>query len=118
MPLSTPCVKSVKLLDMRLKQSSRCALKKERIATPVKGGKSRAPASVDREVQLLSRIFNLAIERGEFQTNPCKGSSFFANHNQVTRYLSYEDEEKLMPFLTGSRAHVMRLVIPATCLRA
>ena len=36
-------------------------------------GTQRAPASVDRELQLLSRIFSLAVERGLMQTNPCKG---------------------------------------------
>ena len=88
--------------------------KKERIAAPVKGGKNRAPASVDREVQLLSRIFNLAIERGEVQTNPCKGVKLLCKYNQVTRYLSYEDEEKLMPFLTGSRAHIRDILTIST----
>lgn len=88
--------------------------KKERAATPLKCGKRRAPASVDRETQLLSRIFNLAIERCEIQTNPCKGVKLLCKYNQVTRYLSYEDEEKLMPFLTGSRAHVRNILTIST----
>ena len=79
--------------------------KKERIASLNRHGKRRAPASVDREVQLLSRIFNLAIERGEIQSNPCRGVKLLCKYNQVTRYLSYDEEEKLMPYLTGCRAH-------------
>ena len=58
--------------------------KKERIARPIKSGKRRAPASVDREVQLLSRIFNLAIERGEIQANPYKEVKLLCKYNQVT----------------------------------
>lgn len=88
--------------------------KKERIATPLKCGKRRAPASVDREIQLLSRIFNLAIERGEIHTNPCKGVKLLRKYKQVTRYLSYEDEEKLLPFLTGQRAHIRDILTIST----
>jgi hypothetical protein len=35
-------------------------------------GEVRAPASVDRELQLLSRIFSLAIEGSLIDGNPCK----------------------------------------------
>jgi len=69
-------------------------------------GINRAPASVDRELQLLSRIFSLAIERGEVRDNPCKGVKLLAVNNQVTRYLTPEQEEKLMTVLTGRRAHL------------
>jgi len=68
--------------------------------------KSRAPASADRELQLLSRIFNLAIERGEIRENPCKGVKLLAASNQITRYLTPEQEEKLMLVLTGRRTHL------------
>jgi integrase len=57
-------------------------------------------------MQLLSRIFNLAIERGEIRDNPCKGVKLLSVGNQVTRYLSPEEEEKLMRVLTGRRAHL------------
>lgn len=80
--------------------------KKARSLSYVSEDKLRAPASVDREIQLLSRIFNLAIERALIQSNPCKGVRLLAKYNQTTRYLSYEEEEKLMPFLTGCRAHL------------
>lgn len=88
--------------------------KKERITTPLKSGKCHAPASVDREIQLLSRIFNMAIERGEIQNNPCKGVKLLCKYNQVTRYLSYEEEEKLLPYLTGSCAHVRYILTIST----
>jgi integrase len=88
--------------------------KKQRAATPIKCGKRRAPASVDREIQLLSRTFNLAIEGGELQANPCKGVKLLCKYNQVTRYLSYEDEVKLMPFLTGARAHIRDILTIST----
>jgi integrase len=80
--------------------------RKERSGSQTERGNSRAPASVDRELQLLSRIFSLAIEYGKVRENPCKGVKLLAKHNLVTRYLSPEEEEKLMPLLTGRRAHL------------
>ena len=80
--------------------------KKERRNSFNGRGVCRAPASVDREMQLLSRIFSLAVERGEVRSNPCKDVKLLAVGNQVTRYLSPEQQEKLMMFLTGRRAHL------------
>ncbi|MCI0487534.1 MAG: site-specific integrase, partial [Blastocatellia bacterium] len=72
---------------------------------------TRAPASVDREIQLLSRIFSLAIERGEVETNPCKGVKMLNAGNVITRYLTPEEEERLLPVLTGRRSHLLDITI-------
>jgi len=85
--------------------------KKERHNSFNGRGVCRAPASVDREMQLLSRIFSLAVERGEVRSNPCKGVKLLAVGNQVTRYLSPEQQEKLMTFLTGRRAHLRDILM-------
>jgi len=75
-------------------------------------GKLRAPASIDRELQLLSRIYSLAIERGLVETNPCRGVKLSAiGSNLVPRYLKLEEQQRLMPFLTGRRAHVASILI-------
>jgi site-specific recombinase XerC len=58
----------------------------------------RAPASVDSELQLLSRIFALAIERNLVVTNPCKGVKPCGLPNLVPRFLTDENEERLLPF--------------------
>jgi integrase len=80
--------------------------KKERRGSFNGRGGLRAPASVDREIQLLSRIFSLAIERGKVQANPCRGVKLLSKGNMVIRYLSPEQEERLMRVLTGRRAHL------------
>ncbi|MFP5262006.1 MAG: tyrosine-type recombinase/integrase [Blastocatellia bacterium] len=85
--------------------------KKERRNILKKGAKRRAPASVDRELQLLSRIFSLAIERGELRDNPCKGVKLLAMNNQIIRYLTPEQEEKLMLVLRGRRAHLRDILL-------
>ena len=86
------------------------AYRKERLASSNGRGGLRAPASVDREIQLLSRIFSLAIERGLMQANPCKGIKLANPGNIVIKYLTVDDEEKLKPFLTGRRKHLLDIL--------
>jgi integrase len=80
--------------------------KKERLGSINKRGTLYAPASVDRELQLLSRIFSLAIERGLVAQNPCKGVKKCSVGNTVTNYMTDEEEARLRLFLTGRRAHL------------
>src|SRR5262249_32725608 len=80
--------------------------KKARVASFNGRGRLRASASVDREIQLLSRIFSMAIERIGLTENPCRGVKLLAKDNLVVRYLSPDEQEKLMPFLCGRRAHI------------
>ena len=56
--------------------------KSKRLATETKHDTQRAPASVNREFELLSRVYNLAIEVGKADSNPCqrvKNSSWTTN---------------------------------------
>jgi integrase len=85
--------------------------KKERRSSFNGRGTNRAPASVDRELQLLSRDFSLAIEHSEVQINPCKSIKLLAVSNEVTGYLSPEQEEKRMAVLTRRRAHLRDILI-------
>jgi integrase len=74
-------------------------------------GELRAPASVDREIQLLSRIFSLAVERGLIQTNPCKGVKLSSVGRIVTRYLTSEEEDRLLAVLASPRRERLRNVL-------
>lgn len=86
------------------------AYRKERLASFNGRGGLRAPASVDREMQLFSRIFSLAVEQGQLQANPCKGIKLANPGNIVIKYLTVEDEEKLRPYLTGRRKHLLDIL--------
>ena len=66
-------------------------------------GKFYEPASLDREIQLLSRIFSLAIERGHIKSNLCSGVKLLNPNNLQTRYLSPAAEAKLLAVLSQSR---------------
>jgi integrase len=85
--------------------------KKERRGSFNRQGELRSPSSVNRELELLSRIFSLAVERGEMESNPFKGVKKLAADNLITRYLTADEEERLLAVLTGRRAHLRPIVL-------
>ena len=87
--------------------------KRERRATITKRGTARRPATVNRELQLLSTIFSLAIKHKVAAVNPCQEVDLLPENNRRTRYLLDEEEPRLMQVLTGERAHLRALVVVA-----
>ncbi|HEY6332736.1 MAG TPA: site-specific integrase [Blastocatellia bacterium] len=87
--------------------------KSERRSTRTKLNQPRSPASVNREVELLSRVFSLAIRDGVAASNPCSQVQKYREDNQRTRYLGPEEEEALLAQLVGPRAHLRPVVILA-----
>jgi integrase len=43
--------------------------------------------------------------------NPCKGVSLCATDNGITKYLSAEEEARLLQFLSGRRSHLLDIVV-------
>lgn len=86
------------------------AFKKHRLVSKTARDKSISPASVNRELQLLRRIFNMAIEDGKLQTNPCKGI-IEKEDNIIPRFLTVEEEAQLKPFLVGRRKPLLDILI-------
>jgi integrase len=87
--------------------------KRERRESITNRGTQRKPATVNREIQLLSTIFTLAVRHKVAATNPCKDVSLLPENNRRTRYLLDEEEPRLLNVLTGPRAHLRPLVIVA-----
>jgi len=75
----------------------------ERIGTPTKHGQKRSPTSVNRELELISSIFSLAISHKVIDSNPCKAVQKFPEDNERTRFLAPDEEERLLAQLVGSR---------------
>lgn len=73
----------------------------------------RSPASVNRELELLSKIFDLAIKYREIETNPCREVAHFKEDNEQYRYLTWEEQPALMAQLIGRRADMKPKVIIA-----
>ena len=70
----------------------------------------RSPASVNLELQLLSRIFTLAIRLGLAESNPCSRVSKFKLQNQRHRYLLPDEEPLLLAHCTGNRKHLATMI--------
>jgi len=84
--------------------------KHERIKTPTKNGTPRALASVNREFEMLSRVFTLAMAFKKAESNPCSRVKKFKLDNERYRYLLPEEEPELMSALTGKREHLQGMV--------
>jgi integrase len=84
----------------------------EREKVSARGGK-QSPASVNRKLELLSRVLSLAVDFGMLQANPCRRVRKFQLDNRRERYLSVEEEARLMGLLIGRRAYLRPIVILA-----
>ena len=87
--------------------------KSKRLATETRFKTPRAPASVNREFEMLSRIFTLAIAVDKADSNPCARVKRFKLDNERYRYLDPSEEAALMATLVDQRAHLHDWVILA-----
>jgi len=84
--------------------------KRDRSKSITKRGTVRSPASVNHELVLLSKIFNLAIDYKVTDTNPCRKVKKYTLDNKRYRYLLPEEEPTLLAVLNGPRAHLAPMV--------
>jgi integrase len=87
--------------------------KKERRESELEKGRTRKPSTINRELQILSKIFSLAIKYGVTDKNPCAEVSLLPENNKRVRYLLDDEEHRLLSVLTGPRGHLLPLVILA-----
>lgn len=73
----------------------------------------RAPASVNRELEVLSRIFSMAIDNGIAATNPCRRVKKLREDNRRNRYLTSDEEARLLAHCIGEREHLRPIIILA-----
>jgi integrase len=85
---------------------------KEREKISMRGSK-QSPASVNRKLELLSRILSMAVDYGMLPTNPCQRVRKFQLNNRRERYLSIEEEKRLLSMLFGNRAYLRPIIILA-----
>jgi hypothetical protein len=62
---------------------------------------------------LLSRVYNLAIEVGKADSNPCQRVKKFKLDNERYRFLTPTEEADLMSWLVKPREHLEPMVIVA-----
>ena len=54
-----------------------------------------APATVNRELSFLRRVYNVAIKDEKADTNPVRPEAFFRENNQRVRFLTNDEESRL-----------------------
>jgi integrase len=87
--------------------------KRDRRASKTYRGTQRAPSTVNRELELLSKIFSLAIDQGLAIQNPCQKVKRLREDNERNRYLSDEEETRLLGVLIGRRKSLRPLIVLA-----
>lgn len=86
---------------------------RERRDSDTKRGGKRSPATVNRELEILSRIFSLAVTAKVAAGNPCLEVSKFRVDNKRPRYLLDEEEPFLLAQCIDERAHLRRMIVVA-----
>lgn len=117
------CLKTLKSwfgkkLIQSIKHADILQYKLKRLNTPLKKGGQRAISGVNRELQILRRVLNIAVRQGWLLKNPFQnGDSLIslADENQRTRILSYEEEIRLFKAIDSNplRFHLKGIVLIA-----
>jgi integrase len=79
-----------------IKRSDIESFKLHHSITKSRYGKILAPATVNRELAILSRIFSLAIDDEILPYNPCQRVKNLRTDNQRIRYLTEDEEKRLL----------------------
>jgi integrase len=87
--------------------------KLKRMNSITRYGRPRKPATVNRELAILSGIFRMAVDYEEITENPCRKVQSLPENNQRTRHLSFEEEDRLFAKLIGEREYLRPLVTVA-----
>lgn len=74
--------------------------------------RKRNPATVNRELCVLSKIFSLAFDAELIDSNPCRQVRKFRADTRRTRYLTFDEEARLFEKLEGQE-WVKRIVTMA-----
>lgn len=80
--------------------------KRERMNSKAKHDKPRAAASINRELELLSRIFSMAVDNGLVEVNPRSKVKLLKLNNERKRILASDEEDRLMLAFNEKRAHL------------
>jgi integrase len=87
--------------------------KKQRRETLTIHGTERKPASVNREIACLSKVFSLAVDNDDAIANPCTKVRKLREDNKRNRYLTREEEERLILAMDESPSYLAPLVLLA-----
>jgi integrase len=84
--------------------------KVKRLGEQTKRGTLPANVTVNHELKVLSRAYTLAIDQNLTEVNPCRRVRHLREEPGRTRYLSPEEQERLMAALVGELTYLRTIV--------
>jgi len=87
--------------------------KQLRLKTKTLHKRERSPATVNRELQVLSKVFSMAYDNGLVETNPMRRVHKLREAPARERYLTDDEEKRLFEILVGRRAHIRPIIVVA-----
>jgi integrase len=87
--------------------------KQQRLKTKTLHKRDRSPATVNRELQVLSKVFSMAYDNGLVETNPMRRVHKLREAPARERYLADDEEQRLFAVLVGRRVHLRPIVVVA-----
>lgn len=84
-----------------IKKSDVEKFKRVRLESETRYERKRSPATVNRELAVLSAVLTLAVDDELIPSNPCRKVRPLRMDNQRSRYLTHDEEERLMAALEG-----------------
>ena len=85
--------------------------KQQRLNTDTLHKRKRSPATVNRELQVLSKVYSMADDNGLVETNPMRRVHRLREALARERYLTDDEENQLFAILVGRRAHIRPIVV-------
>ena len=87
--------------------------KQQRLETKTLHKRDRSPATVNRELQVLSKVFSMAYDNGLVETNPMRRVHKLREAPARERYLADDEEKRLFAVLVGRRVHLRPIIVVA-----
>jgi integrase len=84
-----------------IKKSDVEKFKKARLDSETRYERKRSPATVNRELAVLSAVLTLAVDDELIPSNPCRRVKPLRMDNQRSRYLTHDEEKGLLAALDG-----------------
>ena len=66
--------------------------------------------AINRDIEVLRKMFNIAIDNGWLTKNPCKSVKKLRQENKLERYLTPEEEFRLLNNCTGRLSHLKAII--------
>ncbi len=88
-------------------------IRKKTITIEITKTKILSNATINRYIEVLSKMFNLCIEQGLIDKNPCQIAGKLREENYKIRFLTKEEEDRLYNILNAEYAYLIPIVTTA-----